>query len=196
MNSFDQVEPEGQEEYHPIETSPFIDEDGKKICGNENWNRCIDSLDYHYPLINEKISENVCELTYVPNEDDEPYTIKFTYVVTKNNQKYFKISTELKYYYSNNDDHEQDSKEELEELNDYFIFIIDNGILNIIIKHSDKTFLTESLYTNYISSNKICSSEEYYINTVQFYYPINRDKGHNVLKECMLNLKNHILNLM
>ena len=44
MNSFDQVEPEGQEEYHPIETSPFIDEDGKKICGNENWNRCIDSF--------------------------------------------------------------------------------------------------------------------------------------------------------
>ena len=189
------------EELLEIETSPFTDEDGEIIRGNNKWNDyIINNLDYHYPLLNQKTSEFICDLLWTfnedededENEDDNNYNIDFSYIKAKNEQKYIKLSTELKYYESHDNNM---STDEINNIKQAFIYIINNGVFNIKLKDTDISFLTRGFYFDYICPYRICAINEYTINTIDFYYPINRNIDNEILKDCILDLKEYLLNL-
>lgn len=175
--------------YEDIEKSPFIDDDGYYIYGNDLWNNCLKNLDVHYPLLNQKYSEYICniEWTFPDDEDNDGdiYIFDFSFVITKNEQRYLKISTKLK----------NNMNSEIDDLTEAFRYIISNGINDIKILGTNKNFLTITYPSEFIYSSKICVQEEYTINTIEYFYPMNRNNVDKDLIFCMKKLVEHILSI-
>ena len=174
-----------------IEKSPFKNSNGNIICGNDYWNDyLVNSLDYHYPLLNKSYSILICDIQWIfANENDEDdyeeYSIDFSYIETKNKQKYLMLSSQLKF---NNDS-------EIQDLTTLFIYITSKGINNIKINNTDIDFLTDSYYFKFICPFKICSPEEYTINTIQYFFPINRNIDRDILKNSIIKLRDYIMSI-
>ena len=187
----DTIEETNNQEFdiEEIEKSPFKNGNDDIIYGNDEWNDyLLNSFDYHYPLLNQVYSKLICDIEWIfvneNNDNDyEEYCIDFSYIETKNKQKYLILSSQLKF----------NSDAEINELTTLFIYITSKGINDLTINNTDINFLTDSYYFKFICSCKVCSPEEYTINTIQYFYPINRNINSVILKNCIIKLRDYIM---
>lgn len=180
---------------HPVNSSPYRNKDGDIIIGEKNWNDIIETFPPLYPEYNQQLCQKIYTIRWSINES-EHINIDFYYTRTHLHQKFLKISIELKYYnpLNTNDENTNIELNELYKICNYFIKI---GIEEITyINNPEIKFLTKSKEFPIIHKLVVQLPEhntKYYFN---YYYPINRDKGDNVTKNCIIDLCNKIFHMI